>query len=42
MLLLIIQMICKIYKNIENCNLGKKRKVLVVLDDMIPDIINNK
>ena len=42
MLLLIIQMICKIYKNIENYNLGKKRKVLVVLDDMIPDIINNK
>ena len=42
MLLLIIQMICKIYKNIENYNLGKKRKVLVVLDDMIADIINNK
>ena len=31
-----------IYENIENYNLGKKRIVLVVLDDMIADIINNK
>ena len=31
-----------IYKNIEEYNLRKKRKVLIVFDDMIADIINNK
>ena len=31
-----------VYKNIENCNPGKKRKILIVFDDMIPDMINNK
>ena len=31
-----------VYKNIEEYNLGKKRKVLLVFDDMIADIINNK
>ena len=30
------------YKNIEEYNLGKKRKVLIVFDDMIADMINNK
>ena len=30
------------YKNIEECNLGKKCKVLIVFDDMTADIINNK
>ena len=30
------------YKNIEDYNPDKKRKVLIVFDDMIPDIINNK
>ena len=30
------------YKNIENYNPGKKRKILIVFDDMIPDMINNK
>ena len=30
------------YKNIEECNLGKKRKTLLVFDDMIADMINNK
>ena len=30
------------YKNTEEYNLGKKRKVLVVFDDMIADMINNK
>ena len=29
------------YKNIDNYNLRKKRKVLIVFDDMIADIINN-
>ena len=31
-----------VYKNIENYNPGKKRKILVVFDDMIADMINNK
>ena len=31
-----------VYKNIENYNPGKKRKILIVVDDMIEDMINNK
>ena len=31
-----------VYKNIEEYNLGRKRKVLLVFDDMIADMINNK
>ena len=31
-----------VYKNIEEYILGKKRKVLIVFDDMIADMINNK
>ena len=31
-----------IYKNIQEYNLGKKRKVLIVFDDMNADLINNK
>ena len=31
-----------VYKNIEKYNLEKKRKVLIVFDDMIADMINNK
>ena len=31
-----------IYKNIEECNLRNNRKILIVLDDMIADIINIK
>ena len=30
------------YKNIEEYNLGKKRKGLIDFDDMIADMINNK
>ena len=30
-----------VYKNIEDYNLEKKRKVLIVFDDMIADMINN-
>ena len=30
-----------VYKNIEDYNIGKKRKVLIVFDDMIADMINN-
>ena len=31
-----------VYKNIEEYNIGKKRKILLVFDDMIADMINNK
>ena len=31
-----------VYKNIEEYILGKKRKVLIVFDDMLADMINNK
>ena len=31
-----------VYKDTEEYNMGKKRKVLVVFDDMIADIINEK
>ena len=31
-----------VYKNIEEYNLGKNRKVLIVFDDMIVDMISNK
>ena len=31
-----------IYKNIEEYNYGKKHKVLIVFDDMIDDMVNNK
>ena len=31
-----------VYKNIEEYNLRKKRIVLIVFDDMIADIIDNK
>ena len=31
-----------VYKNIEKHNPGKKRKILIVFDDRIADMINNK
>ena len=31
-----------VYENIDNYNLNKKRKILIVFDDMIADIITNK
>ena len=31
-----------VYKNIEEYNSGKKRKVLIVFDDMTADMIKNK
>ena len=31
-----------VYKSIENYNPGKKRKILVVFDDIIADMINKK
>ena len=31
-----------VYKNIEEYSLGKKRKMVIVFDDMIVDMVNNK
>ena len=31
-----------VYKNVEYYNPGKERKILIVFDDMIADMINNK
>ena len=31
-----------VYKNIDNYNLNKENKILIVSDDMIADMINNK
>ena len=31
-----------IYKNIEEYNPNKKRKILILFDDMIPDMLSNK
>ena len=31
-----------VYKNIDKYNIDKERKILIVFDDMIADIINNK
>ena len=31
-----------VYKNIEEYNTDKERKILIVFDDMIDDMINNK
>ena len=31
-----------IYKNTEECNPNKKRKILIVFDDMIADMLSNK
>ena len=35
-------MICKMLRNIEECNFDKEHKILIVFDDMIADMINNK
>ena len=29
-------------KDIENCNPGKRREILIVFDDITVDVINNK
>ena len=31
-----------VYKNIDDCNLDKENKILIVFDDMIADMINDK
>ena len=33
---------CDAYKNIDEYNIDKERKILIVFDDMIADMINNK
>ena len=33
---------CDVYKNINNYNPAKENKILIVFDDMIADMINNK
>ena len=33
---------CDVYKNIDVCNIDKERKILIVFDEMIADIIKNK
>ena len=32
----------RVYKNIDNYNLNKENKILIVFDDMIANMINNK
>ena len=32
---------CHVYKNIDEYNIDKERKILIVFDDMIADMINN-
>ena len=31
-----------VYKNIDEYNVDKERKILIIFDDMIADMINNK
>ena len=31
-----------IYKNIEECNPNRNRKILIIFDDMIGDMLKNK
>ena len=31
-----------VYKDIQDYNPGKKRKIIIVFDDMIADMINNR
>ena len=31
-----------VYKNIDKYNLDKESKILIIFNDMIPDMINNK
>ena len=33
---------CNVYKNIDEYNIVEERKILIVSDDMIADIIENK
>ena len=33
---------CNVYKNIDEYNLNKENKILIVFDDMIADMIHNK
>ena len=33
---------CNVYKNIDEYNLNKENKILIVFDDIIADMIHNK
>ena len=33
---------CNVYKNIDKYNIDKERRILIVFDDMITDMILNK
>ena len=33
---------CDVYRNIDEYNIDKERKILIVFDDMIADMIHNK
>ena len=35
-------MICKMFTKVDEYSIDKEKKILIVLDDMIADIINNK
>ena len=41
LMILNTQVKCKMFQYIEECNPDKKRKVLIVFDDMIADMISN-
>ena len=33
---------CDVYKNVDECNIDKERKILIAFDNMIADIIKKK
>ena len=33
---------CDVYKNIDEYNINKERKILIIFEDMIVDIVKNK
>ena len=37
-----MNILMKVYKNIDNYNPDKEKKILIVFDDMIADMIKNK
>ena len=40
--LLSVQTLDDVYENIDDYNPNRKRKILIIFDDMIPDIMTNK
>ena len=37
-----IEYLCVVYKNIDKYNIDRERKILIVFDDIVADIIKNK